>query len=229
MPPNSMIACALLFLAFLGGVLGNVGDEALRMVSCGHLCHACARFLAHFPSDAGIRLCPRRALRARRACASEYGGRAVCHPPSLGLLPEQLTAPQECSMAPPLEYPAITPYSAGTPPRQACLIAASCVGTLADVLRGGEVRVGVLTGYHESSMDDIRSLHAEIFQKCALTQCPSGHPTASHGLTSPQDWRALRRPDKRQAGGDCGARNARSDWVRPAQRWRHRQYGSLCC
>ena len=33
MPPNSMIACALLFLAFLGGVLGNVGDEALRMVS----------------------------------------------------------------------------------------------------------------------------------------------------------------------------------------------------
>lgn len=38
-------------------------------------------------------------------------------------------------------------------------------GTLADILRNGEVKVGVLTSYHESSMDDIRSLHNKIFHK----------------------------------------------------------------
>ena len=38
-------------------------------------------------------------------------------------------------------------------------------GTLADILRNGEVKVGVLIDYHESSIEDIRSLHNKVFRK----------------------------------------------------------------
>lgn len=174
---KSKILCTFLFLVFLGSVIGNVGDEALRMVSRDVLFNAFALVSVHvfFPTQAYD--CALAELDKSVPASTELGSSATFRPLvclqsahcSSGLLGSE-TARISRSYALFDRYVLFPKHISSYHYTYAQIHARNThkyarTGTLADVLRNREVKVGVLTGYHESSMDDILSLHTEVFQK----------------------------------------------------------------